>query len=118
MVFYKGKKPRVLSKQVEGKARKAYSSKEILPWRVEYPVKVKEKTHQAMKPIELYQFLIEQFTGEYDVCLDQFGGSCNLAKAAVNTKRFGIVYERAQNLLIAQLSVSVLLNYLKIKRTN
>lgn len=93
MVFYKGKKPRVLSKQVEGKARKAYSSKEILPWRVEYPVKVKEKTHQAMKPIELYQFLIEQFTGEYDVCLDQFGGSCNLAKAAVNTKRFGIVYE-------------------------
>ena len=93
MVFYKGKKPRVLSQQVEGKARKAYSSKEILPWRVEYPVKVKDKTHQAMKPIELYQFLIEQFTGEYDVCLDQFGGSCNLAKAAVNTNRFGIVYE-------------------------
>ena len=93
LVFYKGKKPRVLSTQVEGKNRKAYSSREILPWRVEYPVRVKDKTHQAMKPIELYQFLIEQFTGEYDVCLDQFGGSCNLAKAAVNTKRFGIVYE-------------------------
>ena len=93
MVFYKGKKPRVLSKQEPGKNRKSYSTTEILPWRVEYHVKQREKTHQAMKPIELYEFLLRQFTTEEDICLDQFGGSCNLLKAAVNTNRFGIVYE-------------------------
>ena len=93
MVFYKGKKPRILSRQEEGKARKAYSTTEILPWRVEFPVKANEKTHQAMKPIELYEFLIKQFTREEDICLDQFGGSCNLLQATTNTNRFGIVYE-------------------------
>ena len=93
MVFYKGKKPRVLIHHEEGKNRKAYSTTDILPWRVEFPIKANQKTHQAMKPIELYEFLIHQFTKEKDVCLDQFGGSCNLLQATANTNRFGIVYE-------------------------
>ena len=56
----------------------------------------KDKHHQAEKPIELYEYLIKNFTDEKDVCLDQFGGSCNMLKAAVNLNRFAIVYELAK----------------------
>lgn len=51
------------------------------------------KHHQAEKPIALYEYLIRQMTEEYDVCLDQFGGSCNMLKAATNLNRYAVVYE-------------------------
>lgn len=88
-IFYKGKKPRRLSATT-----KPYFTRNILPFTVNIPIKTKDKVHQAEKPIELYQFLLEQLTEEYDICLDQYGGSCNLLKAAVNTNRFSIVYEK------------------------
>ena len=53
----------------------------------------KNKHHQAEKPIELYEYLIRNFTEEQDICLDQFGGSCNMLQASVNLNRFAIVYE-------------------------
>ena len=39
------------------------------------------------------EYLIECFTEEKDVCLDQFGGSCNVAEAAIKANRFAVVYE-------------------------
>lgn len=84
----------------KGKARclnaggKAYKTASILNFEIDIPAKKgKNKAHQAEKPIELYKYLIRYLTREQDVCLDQFGGSCNLVKAAVETNRFAVVYE-------------------------
>lgn len=84
----------------KGKARclnaggKAYQTTNILTYEVDIPAnKGKMKTHQAEKPIPLYEYLIEQLTREGDICLDQFGGSCNMAKASVLKNRFALIYE-------------------------
>ena len=84
----------------KGKARclnaggKAYQTTNILTYEVDIPAnKGKLKTHQAEKPIPLYEYLIEQLTQEGDICLDQFGGSCNMAKASVQKNRFALIYE-------------------------
>lgn len=84
----------------KGKARclnaggKAYQTKNILKYEVDIPAnKSRQKTHQAEKPIPLYEYLIEQLTQEDEFCLDQFGGSCNMAKAAVQKNRFALIYE-------------------------
>ena len=91
IIFSKGK-PRKLSREgVNG-----YQSKEILNYEITMLLNAKDKHHQAEKPIELYEYLIKNFTDEKDVCLDQFGGSCNMLKAAVNLNRFAIVYELAK----------------------
>lgn len=88
VIFTKGK-PRCLNT-----GGKAYQTTNILKYEVDIPAnKGKEKAHQAEKPIQLYEYLIEQLTGEGDICLDQFGGSCNMAKAAVKKNRFAMVYE-------------------------
>lgn len=57
------------------------------------PAQKKNRNHDNEKPIELYKSLIECFTEEEDVCLDQFGGSCNVAEAAVKSNRFAVIYE-------------------------
>lgn len=91
VIFSKGK-PRKLSRP----GVNAYQTKEILTYEIEMLLSNKEKHHQAEKPIELYEYLINNLTEEEDICLDQFGGACNMVKAAVNTNRFAIVYELAQ----------------------
>ena len=68
-------------------------TKGMLSYEIDIPIKAKEKVHQAEKPLALYEYLIENLTEEHDVCLDQFGGACNMLKAAVNKNRFAIVYE-------------------------
>ena len=74
---------------------KPYATHEMLDQRLCFPIasSKKNRNHMSEKPIELYEYLIRNFTDEYDICLDQFGGACNLLAAALNTKRFGIVYE-------------------------
>lgn len=92
VIFSKGK-PRKLSRQ----GVNAYQTKNILNYEITMLMKASEKHHQAEKPIRLYEYLIENLTDEQDVCLDQFGGSCNMAQAAVNLNRFAIVYELAKD---------------------
>lgn len=88
IIFSKGK-PRKLSRPgIAG-----YQTKEILNYEITMLLSARDKHHQAEKPIELYEYLIRNLTEEGDVCLDQFGGSCNLLKATTNLNRFGIVYE-------------------------
>ena len=96
IIFSKGK-PRKLSPiSVQG-----YCTHSILPYELYYPVasQAKNRNHPAEKPVELYEYLIKQFTEETEVCLDQFGGSCNMLQAAVNSNRFGIVYEIAEEFI-------------------
>lgn len=105
MIFYKGKKSRKLSEdRISG-----YRTKNILPFMVDIPIKKIRKTkknpnvipsHQAEKPIELYEFLLENLTLEEEVCLDSFGGSLNLVKACVNKNRFGIAYEKCREFIV------------------
>ena len=91
IIFSKGK-PRKLSRL----GVNAYQTRDILNYEISIFLKAKDKNHQAEKPIELYEYLIEKFTDEKDVCLDQFGGSCNMVQAALNKNRFSIVYELAE----------------------
>ena len=88
MIFTKGKGRRLAPD------KKPYLTKFILPGRLDIPApKPKDKKHQAEKNVSVYEFLLKATTEEGDIALDQFGGSLNLIEAAVNTNRFGIVYE-------------------------
>ena len=91
VIFSKGK-PRKLSKA----SVNAYQTTNILNYEIEILLRNKDKHHQAEKPIALYEYLIRNFTEENDICLDQFGGSCNIIQAAINTNRFAICYELAK----------------------
>lgn len=90
-IFYKGKKPR----RINDKKTLPYFTRKMLSYTINRPPadKGKKKNHQAEKPLAIYEYLIEMLTDEYDVCLDQFGGACNLIKGAINRNRFGIAYE-------------------------
>ena len=91
IIFSKGK-PRRLSPK-----GKPYCTAHMLSYELDIPAnKGKDKKHQAEKPIPVYEYLLEQLTEENEVCLDQFGGSCNLLKAATNKKRWAIVYEKCE----------------------
>lgn len=91
IIFSKGK-PRKLSRP----GVNAYQTREILNYEITMFLRAKEKHHQAEKPVELYEYLIEQLTDEEDICLDQFGGSCNMVQAAASKNRFAVVYELAE----------------------
>lgn len=93
LIFTKGKPKRLAPKG------KPYMTKKILSYEINIPINPKNKNHQAEKPIELYEYLIENLTEQGDICLDQFGGSCNLLKASVNTNRYGITYEKDINFI-------------------
>ena len=95
LIFSKGK-PRKLSRD----SVNAYQTREILNYEIEILLKNKDKHHQAEKPVELYEYLIRNLTDEKDICLDQFGGSCNIIKAAINTNRFAICYELAKEYVV------------------
>ncbi len=92
VIFSKGKPRKLSRKGVNG-----YQTREILKYEMEYLINSKQKHHQAEKPIELYEYLINNLTEEEDICLDQFGGSCNMLKASINLNRFAIVYEIAKD---------------------
>lgn len=91
LIFSKGKPRRLAPKG------KPYMTKNMLSFEVDIPIKAKDKHHQAEKPLELYKYLIENLTEEQDVCLDQFGGACNMVKAATDLNRFAVVYELAKD---------------------
>lgn len=53
----------------------------------------KEKIIPAEKPIELYEQILKYVTLENEIVLDQFAGSGNLGKAALNLNRHSILFE-------------------------
>jgi site-specific DNA-methyltransferase (adenine-specific) len=91
IIFSKGNPRRLAPKG------KPYMTRNMLSYEIDMPIPAKGKNHQAEKPLALYEYLIENLTEEQEVCLDQFGGACNLAQACVNKNRWGIVYELAKD---------------------
>ncbi len=88
IIFSKGHPRRLAPKG------KPYMTRTMLKYEIEMLWKDQvKKVHQAEKPVALYEYLIHNLTEEGEVCLDQFGGSCNMAVAATNLNRFAIVYE-------------------------
>ena len=57
------------------------------------PASPKKRIHQAEKPVELYERIIEMVTKPGEVILDQFAGSGNSGVAALKTKRFALLIE-------------------------
>ena len=55
--------------------------------------KVREKLHDAEKPVELIEDLIRHFTKEGALVLDPFAGSCSTAEATKNCNRHYIGIE-------------------------
>lgn len=54
----------------------------------------KNRVHQAEKPIELFNQLLEYITLKGEVILDQFAGSCNLGIACLESGRSAILIEK------------------------
>ncbi len=59
-------------------------------------VPIKDRVHQAEKPVELYKQLIEMVSKPGEIILDQFAGSGNLGVAALQTNRFACLIEIAK----------------------
>lgn len=57
------------------------------------PASPHKRIHQAEKPVELYEAILEAITRPGEVVLDQFAGSGNLGKAAINKGRIAILFE-------------------------
>lgn len=57
------------------------------------PAAPQKRIHQAEKPVELYEAILEAITQPGEVVLDQFAGSGNLGKAAINSGRIAILFE-------------------------
>lgn len=53
-----------------------------------------ERIHPNQKPVELCEYLIRTYTNEGETVLDNCGGSCVTAAAAIRTNRKYIVIER------------------------
>lgn len=71
----------------------AYCTRNMLKYRLDFPITRKEKVHKAMKPISLYKYLLEQFTEENELCVDSFCGSANFLEACRQTNRFAVGFE-------------------------
>jgi len=87
VIFSKGAPRRLSRKGVP------YMTRNMLDFEIDIPISRARKAHKAEKPVELYKYLIENLTDEREAVLDQFGGSCNAARACAETNRFGIVFE-------------------------
>lgn len=53
----------------------------------------KEQIHQAEKPVELFEQLLEYITLPNELVLDQFTGSANIGKACLNKNRNALLIE-------------------------
>ncbi len=67
----------------------------MLPTEFNYqPPSIKSRIHQAEKPIELFEDIIEYVSLPNELLLDQYAGSGNLGIAALNKERDSILIEQ------------------------
>lgn len=57
------------------------------------PPKKNVRIHQAQKPKELYKEITKYITKEFEIIVDQFGGSCKIAEASLEENRNCVVFE-------------------------
>ena len=53
----------------------------------------KKQIHQAEKPVELFEQILEYITLPNELVLDQFTGSANIGKACLNKNRNALLIE-------------------------
>ena len=71
----------------------------MLPSQFNYqPKSITKRVQQAEKPVELLEEIIGYISLPYEIILDQFAGSSNLAVAALNMSRNAIVIEGVENI--------------------
>ena len=108
MFFSKGK-PRKLRYDKQrtiknGKESFMSGTKSMLPTEFDYsPPSRKNKKHQAEKPVELYENIIEEITRPGEIVLDQFAGSLNIILACINKRRHVLAYEINENFIESNL---------------
>ncbi|RRJ54637.1 site-specific DNA-methyltransferase [Paenibacillus oralis] len=111
---------------VKGKARPLRPDKQrggwmsgtsyMLPTEFDFePIPPKKRIHQAEKPVELYEAILEAITLPGEVVVDQFAGSGNLGRATMRKGRIAVLFEilkknvsrMIQNLSIPELTLQV-----------
>jgi len=82
----------------KGKNKRRFSASERDVWRIK-PINFtsKDKLHQAQKPVELFEKMINNSSEEGDVVLDTFFGSGTTAIACLNSGRQYIGFELDEN---------------------
>lgn len=66
----------------------------MLPTEFDFqPASPKARIHQAEKPVELYEAILEAVTLPGEIVIDQFAGSGNLGRAALRRGRIAILFE-------------------------
>ena len=99
LVFFSKGDPRKLRYDKQRTKKKGIDSymkgtKNMLPTEFNYsPASRTKKRHQAEKPLELYEAIIEEITKPGELILDQFAGSLNIILASLNKKRHILAYE-------------------------
>ncbi|MFY0519290.1 DNA-methyltransferase [Lysinibacillus sp. UGB7] len=99
LILFKGPKARKLrldKKKMNQSGEACYMSgtSKMLPTMFNIQsVPIRERVHQAEKPVELYKQLLELITKPGEIIVDQFAGSGNLGVAAIQTNRFACLFE-------------------------
>ncbi|MNE97981.1 putative methyltransferase [compost metagenome] len=66
----------------------------MLPTEFDFePISPKKRIHQAEKPIELYEAILEAITRPGEMVVDQFAGSGNFGRAAMRKGRIAVLFE-------------------------
>lgn len=80
--------------EIGGKVNYMKGTSKMLPtaFNIEKTPK-KEQIHQAEKPVELFEQLLEYITLTNELVLDQFTGSANIGKACLNKNRNALLIE-------------------------
>jgi site-specific DNA-methyltransferase (adenine-specific) len=96
LMFTKGKsrKLRADAKKTKREGKPCFMSgtNGMLPTRFEFS-KTPKMIHQAEKPVDLLETIIDYITQEGEILLDQFAGSGSMGEAAINKKRKAILIE-------------------------
>lgn len=93
-IFTKGTARKLRNRNQGGKMRLESGAKEILPAIfMEAPIDYKIRVHQAEKPASLLKKIINLFSNELDVVLDQFAGSFTAFWSALELNRHALAIE-------------------------
>lgn len=85
----------------------------MLPTEFDYTPKAPHlRIHQSEKPVELFEAILEAISRPGELIIDQFAGSGNLGKAAINRGRIAVLFE------LLKVNVQKILNNLSAQKMN
>ncbi|KZS48978.1 hypothetical protein AWU65_03385 [Paenibacillus glucanolyticus] len=94
MFFTKGKARSLRPDKQRGGNRKMSGTAYLLPTEFDFqPASPQKRIHQAEKPVELYEAILEAITLPGEIVIDQAAGSGNLGRAAMRRGRIAVLFE-------------------------